>query len=45
VLPILFTGTYPRGLFESGAGALQWRFRVETYILLMVDEYPPFSLM
>jgi len=25
-------------------GALRWRIRVEAYLLLMVDEYPPFSL-
>jgi hypothetical protein len=42
---ILFTGNYPRGLYEFGVGALRWRLRVETYMLLMVDEYPPFSLM
>jgi len=41
---ILFTGTYPRGLYEFGVGALRWRLRVESYVLLMVDEYPPFSL-
>jgi Domain of unknown function (DUF4389) len=43
-LLILFTGTYPRGLYEFGAGTLRWLLRVEAYILLMVDEYPPFSL-
>ena len=41
---ILFTGNYPQGLYEFGVGALRWRLRVETYLLLMVDEYPPFSL-
>jgi len=41
---ILFTGSYPKGLYAFGVGALRWRLRVETYILLMVDEYPPFSL-
>lgn len=41
---ILFTGNYPQGLYEFGVGALRWRLRVETYMLLMVDEYPPFSL-
>jgi hypothetical protein len=40
---ILFTGAYPQGLYEFGVGALRWRLRVEAYILL-VDEYPPFSL-
>jgi len=42
---ILFTGNYPQGLYEFGIGALRWRLRVEAYLLLMVDEYPPFSLM
>ena len=41
---ILFTGAYPRGLYEFGVGALRWRLRVEAYMLLMVDEYPPFTL-
>jgi Domain of unknown function (DUF4389) len=41
---ILFTGNYPQGLYEFGVGVLQWRLRVEAYLLLMVDEYPPFSL-
>ena len=42
---ILFTGNYPQGLYQFGVGALRWRLRVESYMLLMVDEYPPFSLM
>lgn len=41
---ILFTGAYPRGLYDFGVGALRWRLRVEAYMLLLVDEYPPFSL-
>lgn len=41
---ILFSGTYPLGLYEFGVGVLRWRLRVEAYMLLMVDEYPPFSL-
>jgi len=41
---ILFTGAYPKGLYEFGVGALRWRLRVEAYMLLMVDDYPPFSL-
>jgi hypothetical protein len=43
-LAILFTGSYPQGLYEFGVGVLRWRLRVESYLLLMVDEYPPFSL-
>lgn len=41
---ILITGRYPEGLYEFGAGALRWLIRVEAYLLLMLDEYPPFSL-
>jgi hypothetical protein len=41
---ILFTGTFPRGLHEFGSGALRWQLRVEAYMYLMVDEYPPFSM-
>jgi Domain of unknown function (DUF4389) len=43
-LIILFTSTYPQGLYEFGSGALGWLLRVEAYVLLLVDEYPPFSL-
>jgi hypothetical protein len=41
---ILFTGEYPEGLYEFGVGTLRWLLRVEAYMLLLVDEYPPFSL-
>jgi hypothetical protein len=41
---ILFTSAYPQGLYEFGVGSLRWLLRVEAYVLLMVDEYPPFSL-
>src|SRR5215467_7386319 len=40
---ILFTGTYPLGLYEFGVGALRWLLRVQAYLLLLVDDYPPFS--
>ena len=41
---ILFTGAYPEGLYRFGVGYLRWSLRVETYLLLMHDVYPPFSL-
>ena len=41
---ILFTGSYPQGLYDFGVGALRWLIRVESYALLLVDEYPPFSM-
>jgi hypothetical protein len=41
---IVIGGEYPAALYDFGAGAMRWRLRVEAYMLLMVDEYPPFSL-
>ncbi len=41
---ILFTGRYPAGLYEFAVGVLRWDLRVEAYLLLMRDEYPPFTL-
>jgi hypothetical protein len=41
---ILFTKKYPKGLYDFSVGAMRWRLRVECYLLLLVDEYPPFSL-
>jgi hypothetical protein len=40
---ILITGSYPEGLYNFGVGCLRWLLRVESYMLLLVDEYPPFS--
>jgi hypothetical protein len=40
---ILATGDYPKGLYDFGVGVLRWYTRVAAYMLLMVDEYPPFS--
>jgi hypothetical protein len=41
---ILLTGRYPDGLVGFSTGALRWLVRLEAYLLLLVDEYPPFSL-
>ena len=41
---ILFTGEYPEGLYNFGSGVFRWSTGVEAYGLLLVDEYPPFSL-
>jgi len=41
---ILFTGAYPKGLYGFGVGVMRWNVRVESFVLLMRDEYPPFRL-
>jgi Domain of unknown function (DUF4389) len=42
---IVFTGRYPRGIFDFVQGVIRWNNRVIGYaVTLVTDRYPPFSL-
>jgi hypothetical protein len=42
-LSIVFTRTYPRGIFDFIGGTLRWAQRINGYSYLMTEQYPPFS--
>ena len=41
---ILFTGKFPRPLFDFIVGTLRWNYRLNAYTGLLTDQYPPFSM-
>jgi hypothetical protein len=40
---VLFTGRWPEGLYRFVVGVMRWSLRVQAYVLLLTDEYPPFA--
>lgn len=40
---VLFTGQYPKGLYDFVVGTLRWSTRVSIYLSFLTDTYPPFS--
>lgn len=41
---ILINGRYPQSLYEFALSVFRWNIRVEAYVLLLTDQYPPFAL-
>ena len=41
---VLFTGRYPRGMYDFALGVLRWQTRISAWLFGLVDRYPPFSL-
>ncbi len=40
---ILFTGKFPRGMYDFVVSYIRWSLNVSAYLGLLRDEYPPFS--
>ena len=43
-IALLFTGKYPKSIFDFVMRMNRWTYRVVVYVSLMTDHYPPFSL-
>jgi hypothetical protein len=41
---ILFTGKYPKGMYDFYCGYMRWMTRFTGYFMLLTDKYPPFSM-
>lgn len=43
-IALLFTASYPTGLYDLVVGINRWTYRLVVYVALMTDRYPPFRL-
>jgi len=41
---ILFTGKYPKGMYDFMVGFMRWQTRVNAYMYFLTDKHPPYSL-
>ena len=41
---VLFTGKYPRAMFDFVVGQMRWQVRASAYFMGLSDEFPPFRL-
>jgi hypothetical protein len=41
---VIFTGEYPHGARDFLVGAYRYNLRVQAYVLLLTDQYPPFAM-
>jgi len=41
---VLFTGKYPKGMFDFVIGLMRWQLRANAYMIGLNDTYPPFRL-
>ena len=42
LLAALFTGKYPRGIFDFNVRIMKWWLEIQFYFVSMTDKYPPF---
>jgi pilus assembly protein TadC len=41
---IIFTGNYPKGLYDFYVGYMRWMTRYQGYAYLLTDKFPPFTM-
>jgi len=41
---VLFTGRYPKGMYDFVVGVIRWQTRVSAWLMSLSDGYPPFTL-